>query len=496
MSNNIEVRNRNYEPIALFSKSDIQGDTFSQINAMIDPEISITQNGDSTLTFKINANSDKWQDIKDVNNLYYAGGRVFSPLYGDSYIRTIGENSEQLMTVTAKEIWNELDKMYVRAWNSTTGFAAIDDFMVVILSGGVEPLQNDGHFVVTDYPSGSAGYALEGLLYGTGWTLLNCSVEGTYDLETEQLSVLENIKKVQELWGGILIWDSEHKTLRLEDETVYTNYNGYVFRKGKNIISIEDKSSNEIVTRLIPLGEAGLNIKDINGGKIYLEDHTYSTENFEKIISNADIYDQTQLKNWGMRKLKEKSRPQKTLSVAVADLRETEEHSFETFDINETVEVDYDDISERLRVTTWTYKVFNYADSTVTLSDTVLNARDVFVQISDTIRGFEGGTIGDTKVIDTKTGKTVETLLKEEGTKVTALQTGLTNTNTRVTTAENNITNIQSTLNDGLNKIVSGDESNYVIAKNNGIEYIANKHDITGDVYINGTQFTGTAVFG
>ena len=55
----IEVFDKNYNLLAVFNKNDIADEDY-----MIDPTISITQNGESTFSFSINVNSQKWKEIR------------------------------------------------------------------------------------------------------------------------------------------------------------------------------------------------------------------------------------------------------------------------------------------------------------------------------------------------------------------------------------------------------------------------------------------------
>jgi len=83
-------------------------------------------------------------------------------------------------------------------------------------------------------------------------------VTGTHDLETEKLSLLENIQKVQEIWGGYLVWDSVAKTVSLRDESTWQNYTGFQVRYAKNLKSITRMTNYDLVTRLYPFGENDL----------------------------------------------------------------------------------------------------------------------------------------------------------------------------------------------------------------------------------------------
>ena len=167
------------------------------------------QNGDSSLSFTLPLASGKWADIQDPQNILVVDGREYTMLSDDVVTVERTEDNKLGVKVSAPEMQYLLGKRYVTAYNSTTGYDHIDIHMVIVLSAGNLGLTVNGESVtITRFAIGSAGYALEAILYGTGWTVGEVDVEGAHDLETDKYSVLENINQIQSVWGGILIWDS------------------------------------------------------------------------------------------------------------------------------------------------------------------------------------------------------------------------------------------------------------------------------------------------
>ena len=255
--NQIYVLNKNEQLLAVFNKDDDE--------TLINPRIEKKQNSESVFTFTIDMNNPKWEEINNPENLYLVDGMMFSTNFDGSFKESISENDEKTVEVTAYERQQLLSRKYVRAWNSETNLETIDTFMVVILSNGNLPLKNDDITINTRYPKGSSGYALEGLLYGTGWTVGTCDiyeyengevvkdendnpVYAKFDLETDQTTIYDNILKIQELWGGILVFDSLNKIVHHRNETIYLPYNGYEVRYQKNMQSLEKEYNNKIIT--------------------------------------------------------------------------------------------------------------------------------------------------------------------------------------------------------------------------------------------------------
>lgn len=463
----IEVLDKFGSTIAIFTNEDENVDRESN-DKLIDPIVTLNQNSDNILTFSISENSKKWEQIKSIENLYRVDGHIYSPLFSDSYTHTITEDNQNLIQVKAYERQKMLEKVYVTAWNSTTGFENIDTFMVVILSKGDLPLTNNGENVDPgEYSLGSAGYILKGLLHGTGWEVGIVDVEGTYDFETEQLSVYDNILKVQELYGGILIFDSLSKVVHLRDESNYVSYTGYQIRREKNLKDLSIEIDNSIVTKLYVFGEAGLNIASVNDNKIYLENYSYSNETYEGILTNTDIYEPEQLLAWGKRNLLELCSPRKTLTTNIAYLNQKEEFKSETLKLNDSVDVYVvNSINERLRVLGLEYKVFDPTSAMVTLGDTTQNTNDIFKKISKTTNAYTTGKIDAELLKDYNTGNTVaqefEIQRKQNITFQTnyeGLSLGIENVANKIDTEGNRISTVESSVND-INITTNGIEEN------------------------------------
>lgn len=420
--NQIYVLNKNEYLLAVFNKDDD--------NTLINPRIEKRQNSESVFTFTIDVKNPKWEEINNPENLYLVDGMIFSTNFDGSFKEIITENDEKTVEVTAYERQQLLSRKYVRAWNSETNLERIDTFMVVILSNGNLALKNNGTEIVTRYPKGSSGYVLEGLLYGTGWTVGTCDIYEyengelvldednnpvylKFDLETDQLNIYDNILKVQELWGGILVFDSMNKIVHHRSETTYLPYNGYEVKYRKNMQSLEKEYNNKIITKLCPLGEGGLNIKSVNNGSEWLENYEYTDTVLEGIENNPDITDPMQLKRWGERKLKMLCQPSIELEVNVALLYQLEGYELETVDLNHIVDViNYNDVDNdyvQLRVVEFAYSVWDKSDAVIKLTNITLDSTDIFRQTVTATNSINTGTLDAARVVTLyKGGESVE----------------------------------------------------------------------------------------
>ena len=122
----IYVLNKNEELITVFNVDDK--------NPIFNPRVRKVQNAESVFTFSISPNNPKWQEINNPENLYVVDNKVYSTNFEGCFQEMISDTNEDYVLVTAYERQKLLSRRYVRAWNSKTGFDAIDTFMVVILS--------------------------------------------------------------------------------------------------------------------------------------------------------------------------------------------------------------------------------------------------------------------------------------------------------------------------------------------------------------------------
>ena len=443
----IYVLDKNEILLAMFKKDDK--------NTIINPKINKTQNSETTFTFSIAINNPKWEQIKNPENLYIVNDMMFSTNFEGSFEEIISDNGEEYINVIAYERQKLLSRKFVRAWNSTTGFDVVDTFMVVVLSNGDLPLKNNGQLVNSTYTSGSSGYVLDALLYGTGWTTGTCDVEGTFDFETDLIDIYENILKVQEIWGGILVFDSLNKKVHHRDETKFLPYSGYEVKYAKNMQSSENRYNNKIITKLCPLGEGNLNIKSVNDGSEWLTNYTYTDTILEGIINNPDITEPNQLKAWGERKLQDLCKPSKELTVQTVLLNKIKGYELEELDINHIVDViNYQGIEntiEQLRVVNFEYNLWDFSDATIQLSDITLESTDIFKKAVKATNEISEGTLNSSKIIVYyKGGSSVEENIKRVDQEITKTKSDFTKADDEiratVTQTQDGVNNLTNTV--------------------------------------------------
>ena len=429
----IKVKDKNGNLIAVFSNDSACNSDEVAKNLMIAPTINLVSNGESTLSFQMLAKSDKWQQIKNPENIYECNGREYTPLNAHSIVY-----NGDVVNVTLVETWYLLEKKYVQAYNVDTDIESIDEHTVKLLPKSTETLFVNGKaysdFAVTDargvkQPRGSAGYALWAILKDSGWSLGVCDVIdpqfntandwGCFNVETDMKDVLYNIQFVQQQYGGILVWDSKNKTVSLRSESVYgsdfNTWKGYSIRKGKNLQETPKITwDNDLITRLYVLGQDNLNIRDANSQMGYVEDHSYTDAIYVGYKQNQNIYgtstsedddsDQAEYEKtagvdgqkallyWGQEQVKKYAKPRKSVSYNVVDIRgNTEAEFYEDFDINDIVKAYYvdsdtgEEVEEELRIQHLQYNYFfPSTDSVIEVGDKIANEVEIFHEIYKT----------------------------------------------------------------------------------------------------------------
>jgi hypothetical protein len=341
-------------------------------------------NGESTFEFYIPSTSSKLSEITPECRIYLGNDREYIILKDEAIDFVRDEKNALWAKVMAVESFFNLNYEFCTVRNDSPD-PPTHLHTVTIVSGGSDL---SGGL----YPVGSAGHALYGLLANvdwagkTPWTVGTVDVAGVHDLETEKLNVLENITKIQELWGGHLVWDSINHTVSLRADDTWRNYTGFGIWYRKNLKSITRTQSNRIITRLYVYGADDLNIAAVNDGKEYLEDYSYTARRYTAIISNPDIADATQLKAWGIKEFANLSKPRYSYLVKAVDLRTLEEYSHETFSLGDMADVYDADVGayERIRIVRHAYDVFQPWNCEIELGEPFLRLADVILK---SIRG-------------------------------------------------------------------------------------------------------------
>lgn len=163
-----------------------------------------------------------------------------------------------------------------------------NDFMEVRCSANIEQLTGRV-FQVFDCLQMNLEQAYEYCLSKSDWKLDYQSEDrsvATYQLP--YTTGYEMIKQIATDYGQELWFDTKHKVLRVYD-SMGAEFGAY-FSNELNLKRLTKQSSTyDYATVILPLGKNGLTIANVNGGKDYLEDYTYTNKTIEKYFIDEDI---------------------------------------------------------------------------------------------------------------------------------------------------------------------------------------------------------------
>ena len=325
----VEIKNAAGQRRALLSPS---------ADGLKDSWIDQRLNAECTLSFALPLTCDKWGELTAESRLV-AGGREFVLLHANAVDTERSSTGEMWGRVTAQESYTLLAKSFITVSN---------DHAIPSPSWGTVRLLSDG-VPFSGTIMGSAESALRYLLAGTGWSVGVVDVVGGFTLITDRETVLQNIAKVQEIWGGFLVWDSIAKTLSLRSELTWGTYEGYQVRYAKNLKDITRTADNDVITRLVPFGEDDIGIASVNGGVPHLDNFSFSSTVYTGVYRNQGISDPAQLRTRAQAALDKLCRPRLTYRVGLVDLRTQPGHQHETFSVGSIADVIDEDLGITIR---------------------------------------------------------------------------------------------------------------------------------------------------
>ena len=167
--------------------------------------------------------------------------------------------------------------------------------------------------------------AMTAILVGTGWTVgtITVGVSGQPFTLVTATNPLAALRAMPGIFGGELWFDNIAKTVNLVTSRGNPT-SGLFFAYGKNLASssrIADTA--QLVTRLRPVGAAGLDISLVNSGVTYIDDYTfYDSRGWPRqikseVLINDQITTGAALLTWGQAQLATLNKPKITYTLDV-----------------------------------------------------------------------------------------------------------------------------------------------------------------------------------
>lgn len=186
----------------------------------------------------------------------------------------------------------------------------------------------------------SARDGLDQILTGSGWvSTSSTSATALKSFEKDDGTVLSLVREWADVCNGFVVFDTWAKTVDVVPERGRDL--GAAFRYRRNLTNIKRRATAPKVTRVYPYGSDGLTIAGVNGGKQYLEDFSYYTDqgiplataqaNYTKgeIISDPKFVEEADLLAWGRTRLAELAQPEVSYECKVIDLRDMDPRASE-----------------------------------------------------------------------------------------------------------------------------------------------------------------------
>lgn len=242
-------------------------------------------------------------------------------------------------------------------------------------------------------------------LAGTGWTC-KCDLGKKRSIKKTNIYTWDILKQIVKTYRVEMVIDSLNKNItfvekRGEDKGVY-------FSSQLNLKSVgKQAQTTGFYTRIIPVGKDGLTIEAINGGKKYLENHTYSSKNKTYYWKDERYTNASNLKEDAEAKLTDMATPRISYSCDIIDLAKANNYSFLSYGLGDVVTII--DSATNIRVTQRIVKIIEYPESPernqCEISNTKLNFEELtqkYEDTTDTVNNIttDNGTI-DSNAIDT-----------------------------------------------------------------------------------------------
>lgn len=166
--------------------------------------------------------------------------------------------------------------------------------------------------------------------------------------------------------------------------------NGVYFTDELNLLEFEHKiDRTNFYTRLYVRGKDNLSIEDVNNGKPYVEDFTYTDEIVEGVWEDKRYKDPALLLKRAKEKIKENNKPLESITVNVKDLSKlNKEYDFLGYDLGDNVTIidSFSNYRETQRVVSITEYPHQIGKNKVTIANILPSYKDVFNPGDDDIK--------------------------------------------------------------------------------------------------------------
>jgi len=184
-------------------------------------------------------------------------------------------------------------------------------------------------------PEAAMAFALE----GTEWSVGTVNVRTKRTWISTEKNALSVLRAVADLHGGDLVFDCPNRLVHLF--TVSGKDSGALFAYKKNMKSIKRVvDTRSLVTRLYATGQDGLTFADINGGKPYLEDFTFTNDIRISSLDLSSFTNPYQMKEYTAMRLAQYAKPKVSYVLNAMDLSVLTGFEHEAWSLGDYVRVE------------------------------------------------------------------------------------------------------------------------------------------------------------
>lgn len=237
----------------------------------------------------------------------------------------------------------------------------------------------------------TADVAMAYALADTEWSVGTVNVTTKRTWTSTEKNALSILRSVANLHGGDLVFDCPNRLVHLL--TVNGKDSGALFAYKKNMKSIERVvDTRSLVTRLYAVGANGMTFADINGGKPYLEDFTYSKEVRITTLDCSSFTNPYQMKEYTAMRLAEYCKPSVSYVLNAMDLSVLTGYEHEAWNLGDYVRVEDKDLglSVTTRIVRREYNLQEPWNTVLELSTTLKNLGSSVSSIDTIADALEG----------------------------------------------------------------------------------------------------------
>lgn len=211
-------------------------------------------------------------------------------------------------------------------------------------------------------------------LAGTEWAVGTVNVRTKRTWTSSEKNALSILRNVADLHGGDLVFDCANRLVHLL--TVSGKDSGALFAYRKNMKSIQRVvDTRSLVTRLYAFGADGLTFADINNGKPYVEDYTYTNEVRISTLDCSSFTNSYQMKEYAEMRLAQYAKPTISYVLNAMDLSVLTGYEHEAWALGDYVRVEDKElgISVTTRIVRREYNLQEPWNTVLELSTTLKN---------------------------------------------------------------------------------------------------------------------------